>query len=146
MFVDEISSVFEDGGVGVLGSLNDLVFVAELGVTVVLDPRRLPLRRIRSLESCVGGMNVNGCSRVGFVFVERISDLYLKSNMNFITFYIILSLSRLFDYRGGAQFCSVVFNNAPTYVLPKGESRSLIIAIFIISSLTSPSDIHNEYT
>lgn len=84
VFVNEISSVLED--VGVLGSLNDRVFVAELGVTVVLDPRRLPLRRIRSLESCTGGINVNWFSRVEFVFVERISDLYLQFKKNIFFF------------------------------------------------------------
>ncbi len=45
---------------GVSGILNDRVFVDELGVTVVLDPRRLPLRNIRSVDSCEGGIKANG--------------------------------------------------------------------------------------
>ncbi len=56
--VVNVSSAFDDGG-GVSGILNDLVFVVELGVTVALDPRRLPLRKIRSVDSCVDGIEGN---------------------------------------------------------------------------------------
>jgi hypothetical protein len=54
------SSEFFDVDMGVSGILNDRVFVDELGVTVVLDPRRLPLRNIRSVDSCEGGIKANG--------------------------------------------------------------------------------------
>ncbi len=78
--VVDVSSVFDDDGVS--GILNDLVFVVELGVTVVLDPRRLPLRKIRSVDSCDDGIEVNWWSRLGFCFVERTSDLYLEQKKN----------------------------------------------------------------
>jgi len=50
MIVDASSS-FDDVA-GLSGILNELLFVVELGVTVVLEPRRLPLRKIRSVDSC----------------------------------------------------------------------------------------------
>lgn len=69
---DDSLSVF-----GVSGILNDRVFVVEFGVTVVLEPRRLPLRKMRSVDSFIDGRFVNCCSRMEIDFVERISGLYL---------------------------------------------------------------------
>ena len=77
--LDVPSSVFANNG-GVGGILNDWFLLVELGVTVVLDPRRFPLRKIRSLESCVDGIDVNCWSRLWFCFVERTSDLYRRKN------------------------------------------------------------------
>ncbi len=65
-FVDDAASFSLVGdmrsalqGTGVSGILNDRVLVVELGVTVVLEPRRLPLRKVRSLDSCVDGTELN---------------------------------------------------------------------------------------
>ncbi len=57
MIVDASSS-FDDVA-GLSGILNELLFVVELGVTVVLEPRRLPLRKIRSVESFDEGIEVD---------------------------------------------------------------------------------------
>ena len=112
----ELWSFFEGGASGIL---NDLLLVVELGVTVIFDPRRFPLRKIRSLGSCGvvvvddddEGVEVLWWSRWWLVLFGRISDLYLlkkKKKEKVIHFHPVLT------YRGGAQLCSVVFNNAPT--------------------------------
>lgn len=80
---------------GVSGILNDRVFVVELGVTVVLEPRRLPLRNIRSVDSCIDGRLTTDGSRIELIFdfVERTSGLYLKRQI--ISMFFVLSNENL---------------------------------------------------